>query len=108
MITPQEAAKFAIGGSGGLDPEKVCEFLLAANPKQIQEFLHCTGVNGYPRLIEFARVALDIKLAEDAERTAQKLVKLTHGLYVFTIVLIVFGAVDVIKFLLGLICHHGE
>src|ERR1039457_3897189 len=77
-MTPEEAAKFA--NVTNLEPEKVQEFLLTACPRDIQKFLHSTGINGYPRLIEFSRIALDIRLSEDAERTAQKLVAGTDKL----------------------------
>jgi hypothetical protein len=100
-MTPQEAAKLAIGSSSNLDPDKVEEYLLTASPRDIQTFLHCTGVNGDPRLIEFARVALEIRLAEDAaksaaemERQTDKIVRLTWGLFWLTLALAFVAAVQ--------------
>ena len=111
-MTPKEAAHCAnTGGSG------VQEFLVYASSSELEEFCHglVGGVHSswFPR----ARVALDIRLAEDSERTAQKLVtgtdslitetktlvKLTHRLYILTIVLIALGSFEIFKFLLGLI-----
>jgi hypothetical protein len=118
MITPKEAVDF----ERNQKHEKVKEFLFTASARDLQEFFHLISAYTTNHTFNRARVALDVRLAEDAERTAQKLVtgtdslikqtetlvKLTRGLYFLTIVLICFGAFDVIKFLLGLICHHSE
>ncbi|HAO80212.1 MAG TPA: hypothetical protein DCQ92_14840 [Verrucomicrobia subdivision 3 bacterium] len=117
-MTPQEAAKLV----NWPDPNRVKEiheFILTASPRDIQLFIHNIPAKDFNEWFNRARVSLDIRLAENAERTAQKLVtgtdrlitetgtlvKLTHRLYILTIVLIVLGSFEIFKFLFGLFCH---
>jgi len=104
-------------GQGG--KEKKLAWLVTATSREVQEFIHIIPVDRDSYWYQRARVQLDIRLAEDAEGTAQKLVtgtnslitetktlvNLTHRLYILTIVLIALGAFEFIKFILGLFCH---
>ena len=113
-MTAKDAAHAANTGASGVQ-----EFLAYASAHDIEEFCHGL-VDGHHKWFPLARIALDIKLSEDAERTAQKLVTgtdtlitgtktlvgLTRSLKTLTIVLVALGLFDVIKFLLDLVCHH--
>lgn len=118
-MTPKEAVHCAnTGGS----QQRVQEFIVTASPGELEEFCHYLEAGAHSRYFHLARIALDIRLAEDAERTAHKLVtgtdrlvaqtetlvKLTHRLYILTIVLIGLGSFEVFKFLLGLFCHNVQ
>ena len=90
---------------------------------ELQEFCHCLH-EGHPhdKYFPLARIAIDIKLAEEADRTAQKLiagtdtliietrtlVKLTKWLIGLTIVLAIIASFEIFKFLLGLLCHISD
>ena len=123
MITPQEAAELVDWPNPGRRKE-IHDFVLMASARDIQLFIHNiqTDTTDTRRWCDRAMMALDIRLAEDSERTAQKLVtgtdslivetktlvKLTHRLYILTIVLIALGAFEILKFLFSLICHKVE
>ena len=71
-MTPQEAAAFA--ASHQYQPAIVQEFLLAAPPRDIQEFTHLIQASdAHDRCLNLARVALDIRLAEDRAKAAEQL-----------------------------------
>ena len=96
------------------------EWLNTASIPELRDFMHGTGYLDawFPR----AQNVLHIRLAEETEKTAQKLVtgtdnliahtktlvKLTHRLYILTIILIILGLVEFFKFLLSLVCHHAQ
>ena len=110
-MIPKDAAHAANTGASGVQ-----EFLVYASAHDIEEFCHGL-VEGHYHWFPLARIALDIKLSEDVERTAQKLitgtdtliaetktlVNLTHRLYILTAVLIFLGAFEFIKFILGIL-----
>jgi|ERR1035437_8511328 hypothetical protein len=124
MITPQEAAKLVRWQDTARDKE-IHNFVIVASPRELQLFIHNLAADGIPdrRVIQWtdmARAAIDVRLAEDAERTAQKLVnstdtlvteaktlvKLTRRLYILTVVLAFLALFEIFKFLLGLVCPH--
>jgi len=123
MITPKEAATL-VDWPNPSRKQELHDFVLNASAKEIQMFFHCLDMDApttYSREWQSrARMALDIKLADEAERTAQKLVtgtdilinetktlvELTHSLKTLTIVLVALGLFEVIKFVLDLVCHH--
>ena len=100
--------------------DDVMIFLRNAPTKDILTFIQRLTIVKHDMYMPFARAILDIRLAEDAERTAQKLVtgtdnlitqtnrlvNLTRGLYVLTIILILLGSLEFVKFLFGLICQN--
>jgi hypothetical protein len=87
-MTPKEAAHF---DSLGNNPEKPKEFLLTASPREIQEFLHNITCMDYNASFHHAKAALDIRLAEDAEKQGKRLIKLTWGLVSVSLALLAFA-----------------
>jgi hypothetical protein len=76
-MTAKEAANcVGIGGK----PEKANEFLLTASSREIQEFIHNIAAAEYNQAFQRARVALDIRLAEDAARQADSFKQLMDKL----------------------------
>jgi len=77
MITPQEAAKL-VDWPNPSRKHEIGEFVLSASPRDLQLFVHSLNmVSPTTDSREWqsrARMALDIQLADEAERTAQKLV----------------------------------
>jgi hypothetical protein len=116
-MTPKQAADAA---NTGANPQGVQTFVDGACPVQLAEYFHYLDTGVESKQFRVARIALDIRLAEDAERTAQKLVtgtdalitetkilvKLTHSLKMLTIVLVALGVFEVIKFIFNSVCHH--
>jgi hypothetical protein len=71
-MTPQETAAFA--ASHQEQPAKVQEFLLAASPREIQEFTHLIPASDpHRKYLHLARVALDVRLAEDQAKAMEQL-----------------------------------
>jgi hypothetical protein len=81
FMTPQEAAKLVDWPNPNRHKE-IHDFVLSASARDIQLFVHNiqTNTTDVRDWRECARIALDIRLAEDAERTAQKLVSGTDKL----------------------------
>ena len=123
-MTPKVAADIANQFLSVHDAQDrdVQDFIAVAPPRDIQLFIHFLNRDGHARYFDLARTTLEVRLAEDAERTAQKLVtgtdtlvaetktlvNLTHRLYILTFVLIGLGSFEVIKFILGFFCHTKE
>jgi hypothetical protein len=123
-MIPKEAADIAnkfLSVSADEDRE-IQDFISIETPRGLQDFIHLLNRDGQARYLLLAKTTLQVRLAEESERTAQKLVtgtdtliaetktlvNLTHRLYILTIVLIALGAIDVIKFILGIFCHAKE
>jgi hypothetical protein len=90
MITPEQFADCA--NESGLDNRHdfaIKKFLRDASAKDIQRFIHQLNTVGNPPFFQFARTALDIRLAEDAEKTSRRIVRLTWGLIILTCGLLV-------------------
>ena len=112
-MTIEEAIDYAHYAPDNSRHGDIMIFLRDAPTRDILTFIQRLTIVKHDMYLPFARAALDIRLAEDAERTAQKLVtgtdrlvtetetlvKLTHRLYVLTIILIVLGLFEVFKFL---------
>ncbi len=120
-MTPAEAAQSA--NTFLYAPEKntgVMAFLRAAPATDLQEFICLLTTDAYSKFTTLANTALSIRLAADAEQTAQKLVtgtenliaetaklvQLTKRLCGLTIVLAVLASFEIFKFLFGVFCHH--
>ena len=105
-MTPQQAAHSA---NNLLDiPENdkyeaaILEFLANASPREIQSFIRQLHFGAQARFLPHARIAIEIKLAENADLIADKLAKQTDrllrftiGIYVFTIALAAFAIVQI-------------
>lgn len=77
-MTPQEAAKIA--NTFGERFDKIEEFILTASTRQLQGFIHLIPAHDNIRAFQLARISLNIRLAEDAANTAQKLSQQTEQL----------------------------
>jgi hypothetical protein len=112
-MTPQEAAEFARADNR----EKVKEFLFSATARDIQEFIHLTPAFNTTQVFNLARVALDVRLADDQAKASEQLERhtrvlvdiakslleeskllrwLTVGLFVLTAGLLIFTICSVI------------
>jgi len=63
IMAPKDAAGFA-NKNGYQGP--VQQFLDGASPRQLLEFFHYLDDAGHSKTFNFAKMALDIRLAEDA------------------------------------------
>jgi len=98
-MTPQEAAVSS-------DEKKAIDWLVDKSPRQIQEFLHECRLDGqYQRRASIARIALDIRLAEDAAKSASKLERFTFWLIVLTVVLIAVSLLALVPPFGEMFCH---
>jgi hypothetical protein len=123
MITPKEAATLVDWPNPNRRAE-IHDFVLNASARDIQLFVHliATDTTDAREWRGRANMALSVRLAEDAEKTAQKLVtgtdrlitetetlvRFTRRLYILTIVLIALGSFEIFKFLLGLLRHNVQ
>jgi hypothetical protein len=97
------------------EDREIQAFISIEPPRGLQDFIHLLNRDGQSRYLLLAKTTLQVRLAEESERTAQKLVtgtdtliaetktlvNLTHRLYILTAVLIFLGSFEVIKFILG-------
>jgi hypothetical protein len=122
MLTPQKAAEL-VDWPDRSRRKEMHDFILNASAREIQLFVHCLNMDEPTTTSREwqsrARMALDIKLADEAERTAQKLVagtdtlitetktlvKLTSRLIGLTVVLAIIASFEIFKFLFGIVCH---
>jgi hypothetical protein len=112
-MTPKNAANLANSVSVGLsreDDERVQDFISSESPRNLQQFAHLLFGPGEARYFPLAKIALEIRLAEDAANTADKLsqqtdrlvdetVKLTRftkGLLWLTIAIAFFAFVQIV------------
>jgi hypothetical protein len=92
MMTPQEAARACKSLKETPDNPEVEAFLKRASARDLQTFIHLIQIVDRQRYFSLARVALDIRLSEDAEKSTRRIIWLTRGLLVLTIGLLVFTA----------------
>jgi hypothetical protein len=93
-MTPKEAADLANNTLDRSRDDDVKIFLREAPARDIQTFIHHLHVVKHDWFLPFARAALDIRLAEDAGIVAQKVVRLTWGLFWLTLALTFVAAVQ--------------
>jgi len=114
-MTPEEFADVAnnwVDDPSNDDDIKLIKiFLRDAPAREIQRFVHRLNTLSQAPLFQIARVALEIKLAEDAGLIADKLskqtdrlIKYTTGLYVLTFVLAFFAVLQIVIMLMELFC----
>ena len=77
--TPREIAECG-------NPFEIEEWLLTASAKEICGFIPHKGVGSHD--FEFAKIALNIRIAKSADRTNRILIWLTVGIFIFTAVLV--------------------
>lgn len=124
FMKPNEAAKLA-NGLNQSNPivKQIRDFLSAATAREILEFVHLLYPlnTGHPYYI-FARISLDIRLAEDADKIADKLTKqtdrlvaetitlsrFTKGLFWFTVVIAIFALVQIAIMVLDYASKNNE
>jgi hypothetical protein len=87
-MTPEDFGDLANGISPNLDEIK--SFLRDASARDIQRFIHRLNILAKPDTFNFARVALNVRLAEDAEKTTRRLVTLTWVIVALTSALLAF------------------
>jgi hypothetical protein len=87
-MTPIEAARHT---QFGTDPNPADEFLLNASSREIQEFIRHLHYSNFTVWSQRARVALDIRLAEDAAESAEKLTAQTDRLVEHTEALVLIA-----------------
>jgi len=96
-MIPKEAANCG-------DEQKAIDWIRQASARDIEQFIHlCQLQTSGVRNVERGRIALDIRLSEDAEIYSRRIVWLTWVVAVFTAVLVVLTAV-----LVFLTCHLVE
>ena len=102
-MTPEEAAALTKAVGDTTSDEKASSFRFFASARDIQKFIHLIRMGANIRYLRLARVALDIRLAEDADLVAKqltkqtdRLIRFTIGLYVFTIVIAGFAAIQIL------------
>jgi hypothetical protein len=88
---------------------KIKDWFLTATARELQIFLHKYSLSPISR--EVLRVALDIRLSEDAEKTTNKLSQQTEKLIVFTnslrwltIVLVTLGVFQIVFQIVDYFC----
>lgn len=74
-MTPKETADLANGPNFAGREKQIQEFLFSASPQDLQDFIHRIPMYSTTGKIffDYARTALDIRLAENAKDTADKL-----------------------------------
>jgi hypothetical protein len=93
-MTGKEAANVNEASPGGR--EQILDFLTTAPARELQQYIHNISVDAYSHWYQRARTALDIRLAEDAGRTADKLARFTRWLICFTVALVFIGIVQIV------------
>jgi hypothetical protein len=80
-MTPKEAANETSRAGTNPSPE-VDDFLVNASARELQEFIHLHSAMLYTHWLERAKVAVNIRLAEEHAKSADTLIKhsekLTH------------------------------
>jgi hypothetical protein len=107
-LTPTEHASNA--HFGRVIEKNTFDYLANASPRELMEFINFFPPHQNSHWFHKAKVVLDVRLAEDAAATAEKmtqqnailvnesraLTKYTKGLYVFTVLLFVVAILQVI------------
>jgi hypothetical protein len=85
----------------------ILEFIATESPNKLRQFIHCLNTNGQRKYFHTARIAIEIKLSENADLRADKLskqtdrlIKFTLGLYLFTIALFGIGFIQILIMLM--------
>jgi hypothetical protein len=104
MITPQEAATLVDWPNPSRHKE-IHDFILSASAREIQLFVHSLQIDmpttASREWLNRARIVLDIRLAEDAAKSAGKLERFTYWLVCLTIALVFIGVVQIIMMFCG-------
>jgi hypothetical protein len=105
-LTPEDFAEMAnssLDVAGDTSGEQIKTFHRSASAAEIQRFLNQLNFVAKSPFFEVANVALNIRLAENADLIADKitkqtdkLLKFTIGLWFFTIFLMFFAVVQII------------
>jgi hypothetical protein len=95
MITPKEAATL-VDWPNPSRKHEIGEFVLSASARDLQLFVHSLNMDAMTtdsrEWQNRARMALDIRIAEDAAKSAAKLERFTKWLVFLTIALILLTA----------------
>jgi hypothetical protein len=111
-MTPKEAADLAnqfLSVSPDQDRE-IQDYISVETPRNLQKFIHFLNRDGHTRYFNLARTTLEVRLAEDANKTAIKLSeqtdrlvcetvelrRFTKGLFWLTVALVIFTLVQII------------
>lgn len=86
-LTGKALALLANRNDGGNDYQ-ITEFILRSPARDLQEFIHNIGIYPNSQWFHRAKVALEIRLAEDAAETADKLIKHTEKLTQQNVILV--------------------
>src|SRR5947207_2458969 len=89
-MTPQEAATACKSLKTLPDNLEVAAFLKSASARDIQTFIHLIQIVDRRRFFYLARVALDVRLSEDAEISTRRIIRLTWVLVALTAALLIF------------------
>jgi hypothetical protein len=92
--TGKEMAQVNDGNPGG--KEEIDAWVISATPRELQEYIHHIGIGPHAYLYQRARTALEIRLAEDAQKQADKLARFTFWLICFTVALVFIGVIQVV------------
>jgi hypothetical protein len=104
MITPKEAATL-VDWPNPSRKQEIHDFVLSASARELQLFAHSLNIDAQTVVsrewMNRARMALDIRLAEDASKSAQKLERFTFWLVCLTAALIFIGIIQVVLIFRG-------
>jgi hypothetical protein len=105
MMTPEELAKKVndINGDVVTDDSKQC--LASYSATDIQRFIHATHFLNKPAHLELAKMALQVRISEDAVESARKMEGYTRWLIGLTIALVAFALFDFFR-LIAEFCHN--
>ena len=118
-MTPKDVADIANGYADGGRWKEAEEFIFSASARELQSLIHMIQASQNSRVFHLARTALEIRLAEDAGKTAEKLSnqtdrlvaetvtlkKFTKGILGLTVALVFFTTVQIV---LALIEHFSK
>ena len=91
-MTPEELADIANQQLDNSLDERITKFLLDAPSRHVQRFLHRLHLENKQRYFQIARVALDIRISENADIMTRRIVCLTWSLLIFTVGLFLLTA----------------
>jgi len=91
-MTPEEFADIVNNNGDHVFLDTTKQFLLGASAREIQRFIHHLHIENKTRHFKVARVALNVRISEDADIMTRRIVCLTWSLLVFTIGLFVLTA----------------
>jgi hypothetical protein len=102
--------------------EEVRAWLRTAPAREIQDYIHYIPISAHNERFQLARVALEIRIAEDAAQAATKLeqqvdrlvqhsdtlVRFTRGLYWLTAALVFCAVLEVVEVFFKLMAHFSN